>query len=123
MIRSQAPSKRILIVEDEPDVATYLEALLQDSGYETFLAANGRQGLEAAKAKKPDLIVLDLVMPGQTGHDLYRNLRKDKGLAHVPVIVVSAVVGRQRVIAKAAAVFDKPIDPKAFIEAVAKALA
>jgi len=62
-------------------------------------------------------------MPQHTGTDLYRGLHKDKQLAATPVIVVSGLPGRELAVKKAAAVFDKPIDPDEFIAAVEKALA
>ena len=122
MSAPEPAGKRILIVEDEPHVVRYLETLLQDNGYETLSAADSQCGLEVAKQSRPDLIVLDLMMPGKTGTDFYRNLRKDRVLGSVPIIVVSAAPGRNLAVRCAAAVFDKPIDPTAFLSAVERAL-
>ena len=114
--------KKILVLDDEPHVVAYLETLLQDNGYETISAADGRAGLELARQEMPDLVILDLMMPRQTGTDFYRNLVKDRELGGRPVIVVSAVPGSHLAVKNPAAIFDKPIDPDAFLTAVARAL-
>ena len=87
------PRKLILILDDEPHVVTYLETLLQDNGYRTVSAADGKQGLERAKTEHPDLICLDITMPEKSGIRFYRELREDRELGDVPVIVVTAVTG------------------------------
>lgn len=114
--------KKILIVDDEPHVVTYLEALLSDHGYETVSAVDGRAGLEAAREERPDLLVLDLLMPRQTGADLYRNLVMDDVIADTPVIVLSAIPEKHLAVREPAAIFDKPIDPEAFLDAVDRIL-
>jgi CheY-like chemotaxis protein len=113
---------KVLIVDDEEDVRKYLSALLRKHGYETVTAPDGREALKLARAEKPDLVTLDLMMPNQSGTDFYRQLAQDKDLAQTPVIVVSGLPGRHLAVREPAAVFDKPIDPAAFIEAVKKAL-
>jgi len=85
--------RTVLVVDDEPHVVTYLEMLLQDQGYATLSAANGREGLEMAKAHNPDLICLDITMPEESGVRMYRNLKDDPELAPIPVVVVTAVTG------------------------------
>ena len=85
--------KRILVVDDEPHVVTYLEALLQDNGFETVAAFNGREGMEKVKAEKPHLICLDITMPEESGIRFYRNLKGDPTLRAIPVIIVTAVTG------------------------------
>ncbi len=119
---TESTKKKILVMDDEPHVVVYLETLLQDNGYETVSAPDGRAGLEVARQERPDLIVLDLMMPRQTGTDFYRNLIKDSELGHRPVIVVSAVPGSHLAVRDPAAIFDKPIDADAFLAAVARVL-
>lgn len=116
-------SKKVLVVDDEADVRTFISAVLKKNGYEPVTAANGAEALELARHEKPALVILDLMMPQQTGTDFYRNFQKGKEFADTPVIVVSGLPGRGLAVKKAAAVFDKPIDPDEFIEAVEKALA
>lgn len=86
--------KQVLVIDDEPDVVTYLSMLLEDNGYETVTAANGIEGMEKAKQSRPDLICLDITMPEQSGIRFYRNLKDDAELADVPVVVVTAVTGK-----------------------------
>ncbi len=113
---------KILIIDDEADARRYLTAVLKKQGFETFSASDGVEGLEIARREMPDLVTLDLMMPNQSGTDFYRNLVKDKELGHTPVIVVSGLPGRHLAVKTPAAVFDKPIDPDAFVAAVRAAL-
>ena len=85
--------KKILIVEDEPGLVTYLETLLEDNGYETTSASDGRIALEMVRAQRPDLITLDMSMPETSGVRFYRDLKEDSELAGIPVIVVTAITG------------------------------
>lgn len=85
--------KRILILEDDPDVITYLKTLFEDHGYATDAAADGQEGLEKAKAITPDLITLDLSMPEKSGVRFYREIKEDPALSKVPVVVVTGVTG------------------------------
>jgi two-component system cell cycle response regulator DivK len=116
-------SKKILIVDDEADVRTFLTAVLKKGGYKTITANDGAEALSTVKSEKPDLILLDLQMPEKTGTDFYRKLSQDKELGDIPVIVVSGLAGRNLAVRKPAAVFDKPIDPEKLLEAVERALA
>jgi len=115
-------SKRILVIDDEADIRTYLSRLLQRSGYETVVAEDGHLGLEAARESRPDLVILDLMMPRQSGTDFYRKLAADDELSATPLIVVSGMAGRHLAVKEPVAVFDKPIDPAEFLEAVRRAL-
>jgi CheY-like chemotaxis protein len=81
--------KRILIVDDEPDAISYISSVLEDNGYEYLSAENGEQGLELAQKEKPDMILLDLIMPEKSGMLMFQELKKDPELGKIPVIVVS----------------------------------
>ncbi len=85
--------KRILIVDDEPDVVAYLEMLLKDHGYETLTASNGQEGLEVARSEQPDLITLDISMPETSGIRCYKEIKSDRKLSTIPVIIITAVTG------------------------------
>jgi CheY-like chemotaxis protein len=115
-------SKKILVVDDEPDVRKFLTAVLEKRGYETLTAANGKEAFEVAQRERPDLVILDLAMPGHTGTDFYRKLNKDRELGDTPIIVVSGLAGRHLALKEPVAVFDKPIDPEEFGSAVDTAL-
>jgi len=82
--------KTILVVDDEPDVLTYLTMVLQDAGFNVMSAQDGNEALERVKQKKPDFISLDLVMPHKSGIRFYHELRKNKEWADIPVIIVTA---------------------------------
>ena len=114
--------KKVLVIDDEPDVRTFLSAVLQDHGYEVCLARDCIEGIEVAQRELPDLVTLDLMMPNNTGTEFYRRFRKNRALRDTPVIVVSGIAGRHLAVKTAAAVFDKPIDPERFIEAVKRAI-
>ena len=73
-------------------------------------------------ALKPDLIFLDLMMPKQSGTDMYRRLQKDPALVQIPVIVISGLSGRHLAVPEPFAVFDKPIEPSELIDTVERAL-
>lgn len=81
------------ILEDDPDVVTYLTTLFEDHGYATDSAVDGREGMEKAKASPPDLITLDISMPEKSGVRFYREIKEDPVLAKVPVVVVTGVTG------------------------------
>jgi CheY-like chemotaxis protein len=115
-------TKKILVVDDEPDVRRFLTAVLEKRGHETLTAADGVEAFEVAKREKPDLVILDLQMPNQSGTDFYRRLTKDRELSDTPIIVVSGLAGRHLALKEPVAVFDKPIDPDEFGVAVDRAL-
>jgi CheY-like chemotaxis protein len=84
-------SKTILVVDDEPDVVTYLSTVLRDAGYATLEAANGEEAMEQIRKGRPDLITLDITMPEMTGVKTYRQLKADEALRKIPVIIVTGV--------------------------------
>jgi CheY-like chemotaxis protein len=85
--------KLILVVDDEPDVVTYLTTLFQDNGYDTASAKDGNEALARIKEKRPDLVTLDMSMPGKSGVKAYREIKENPALASIPVLVITAVTG------------------------------
>ena len=85
---------RILIVDDDAQARCLLEAMLQNEGFETALAENGRRALEVVKTFQPHLILLDLMMPGMTGFEVAAKLKMNSDTKSIPVIVVSALEDR-----------------------------
>lgn len=81
---------RILIVEDEQDIADLIGFNLQRAGYEVIKAHDGIEGTEAALRERPDLIVLDLMLPGRDGYAVFRELRRDPRTVSIPVIMLTA---------------------------------
>ncbi|MCU0748625.1 MAG: response regulator transcription factor [Akkermansiaceae bacterium] len=82
--------QRILIIEDEQDIADLIGFNLQRAGFEAIKAHDGISGTEMAMRERPDLIVLDLMLPGRDGYAVFRELRRDPRTAAVPVIMLTA---------------------------------
>ena len=83
--------KVILIVEDDPKSLTLTKDLLQISGYTTIEATDGEQGVELAKAKKPDLILMDIMMPKMDGYSACQAIKADEATRKIPVVMLTAV--------------------------------
>lgn len=84
-------AKKILIVDDELAMRTFITTLLEISGFKPLAAEDGAQGLEIARQRKPALIILDVMMPRKSGIDMYRDLQNDPDLKDIPVIILSAI--------------------------------
>lgn len=83
--------KTVLVVDDELDMRIFLSTLLETSGYQPVATRNGSEGIVKAREISPDLIILDVMMPGEGGVVMYRQLRTDPNLKTIPVIMLSAV--------------------------------
>jgi CheY-like chemotaxis protein len=114
--------KQILVVDDEEDIVEFLRQLLEDNGYEVAAAYDGVQGMEMVLKKRPDLILLDLQMPEETGTGLYRKLHNKKAYKDIPVIVISGLAGSYLAVGKSVPVLDKPLGGEEVLREVAKAL-
>jgi CheY-like chemotaxis protein len=127
--------KKVLIVDDEPDVVSYLEMILHDNGFDTDTAVNGNEALEKVRSDRPDLVTLDISMPEASGTRFYKELKTDPATRSVPVFIVTAVTGlggdetayekfisNRRLVPAPEGFFHKPIDRDAFVAAVKKIL-
>jgi DNA-binding response OmpR family regulator len=103
---------RLLVIDDDIDVRTLLELMFEGEGFTVITAADGLEGLRAARLARPCAIVLDLRMPRMDGWQFRREQRNDPSLADVPVIIATAdpVVRRSEAELDAAAVMQKPLD-------------
>lgn len=81
------PVKRVLVVDDSPTERFFLTDLLRKNGYEVLTAENGEQGVALAKSEKPDLVLMDVVMPGLNGFQATRQLSRDPDTQKIPVIM------------------------------------
>jgi len=90
---------KILIVDDEPNILLSLEYLMQREGFEVSLARDGLQAIEAIERDKPDLVLLDVMMPGKTGLEVCQHVRANDKLAKVRIIMLTAK-GRETDVAK-----------------------
>ncbi len=102
--------KKILIIDDDPSAREYLGSVFEDNGYQTITAADVPDALAAAKAERPDLITLDLELPGEWGPRFYRHMSQQPELKNIPVIVISGLTGSKYAIGKAVASLTKPFD-------------
>lgn len=82
--------RKVLIVDDEPNIVTALEFLLRRSGYDVQLATNGAEALQQVDAYRPDLVLLDVMMPVKSGYEVCQTLRERPDLAHVKIVMLSA---------------------------------
>ena len=114
--------KKILIVDDDPNIIDYLTTLFEDNGYSTFSAHDVKEGLEIAKKEVPDLITLDLEMPEEWGPRFYRKMSQEKLLKNIPVIVISGLSGGDHAIGKAVAYLSKPFDREKLLKIVKETL-
>ena len=82
--------RKILIIEDDRNIVELIEYNLKDEGYETLSALNGQEGVELAKRKKPDLIILDIMLPIKDGFEVCKILKSEDLTVHIPIIILSA---------------------------------
>ena len=80
---------RVLIVDDSPTELHILKVMLEKGGYQTLNATNAKEAIVLAKSERPDLILMDIVMPGTNGFQATREITKDPATAHIPVIFVT----------------------------------
>jgi CheY-like chemotaxis protein len=127
--------KRVLVVDDELDMRTFVATLLETSGFKPIVAEDGIQGLQMAQRDKPALIILDIMMPKESGIAMYRALKNDPALKDIPVIMLSALAKKtflhsQSVldaykgekIPEPAAYIEKPPEPDELLEAIQSSL-
>ena len=115
-------AKKILIIDDDPNVVTYLQDFFIDNGYETCSASDGPEALEVVKKEMPDLITLDLEMPEEWGPRFYRKLNQEEDCKNIPVIVISGLTGSKYAIQKAVASLKKPFDRDELLKIVKETL-
>ncbi|MDP2981508.1 MAG: response regulator [Candidatus Omnitrophota bacterium] len=119
--------KKILLVEDEKDMAYAVTLQLEAKGYEVITASDGREGLEKARMKKPDLIILDLMLPKIDGYKVCRMLKFDSKYKDIPIIIFTAraqdsdkKTGKE---VGADAYITKPFEPSALLDKIRELLA
>jgi DNA-binding response OmpR family regulator len=126
----EQPARKILIVDDEPDVVAYLGAFFQDNGFAVCSAADGRAGFEKAKAEHPDLVTLDITMPEESGVRMLRSLQEDPETAGIPVVILTGVshefkrfIETRKQVRPPAGYFEKPPNREELLAKVNEILA
>jgi len=127
--------KKVLVVDDDADIRMLNKSIVEESGYTSIEAADGQEGLKMAKNENPDLIILDVLMPKQSGVRMYRELVTDKSLKHIPIIILSGTAKRTFVRSQKALTqfggakvpepevyLEKPIEPEALANRIKEAL-
>lgn len=111
--------KKILIVDDDPDVRLFSQAVMEESGYIPVVAENGKEGEEMIREDPPDLIILDVLMPKESGIRLYRNMKTSKKFKNIPIVILSGIAKNsflrsQKVLTEFGG--DAVPDPEAYLE-------
>jgi len=131
---TEARDKRVLVVDDELNVREYLAQILRDAGFTVVTAGDGMEALALIRERPPDFISLDLVMPRMSGHKLLYELRKDRELSRIPVVIVTAHAQdemghrdlddlmQNRVIQGPGVYLEKPVSARDYVRAVQRAL-
>ena len=122
-----ALAKRVVCIEDEPEMIDLVRLILGRKGFQVIGANGGVEGLDTVRREKPDLVLLDLMMPDMDGWEVYQQMKADPELRGIPVVVVTAkaqsidkVLGLH--IAKVDDYITKPFGPQELMESVAKIL-
>lgn len=131
---ARAEDKTVLVVDDEPDVRGYLKMILEDAGFRVVTAQDGDEALTRIRESPPDFISLDLIMPRKSGHKLLFELKRDRQLSRIPVLVVTAhardELGRKdleeilesAVMSGPGTYLEKPVDPESYVRAICRAV-
>jgi len=122
-----ASKKKILIVDDEKDILTYLSTLLQDNGYDTLLAKDGEEARRQVESHNPDLITLDISMPGKSGIKFYREMKEHEQWKQIPIIIITGIsedfkkfISTRKQIPPPEGYLGKPIEQKEILRLVQK---
>lgn len=127
--------RKILIVDDDPDVIMFVTSVLETGGYKSIAAKNGEEAMVRVKDDKPSLIILDILMPKESGIRMYRELKTTESLKNIPVVILSGISKRTFLRSQAAltefggqpvpepeAYIEKPVEPEDLIETVRELL-
>lgn len=127
--------KKVLIADDDVDIITFASTVLEKNGYQPIGAKNGEEAMAKVRDDKPDLIILDILMPKESGIRMYRDLKTDESLKDIPVVVLSAIAKRTFLRSQAAltefggqsvpepeAYIEKPVEAEDLADTVRKVL-
>ena len=127
--------KKVLVVDDDPDVRMFNVTVVEEAGHTAIEAENGEEGLKLVKEEKPDLVILDVLMPRQSGIRLYRELRTDSKMAGTHIIMLSGIAKRTflrsqkaltefggKEVPEPEVYLEKPVEPEVLAEEIKKIL-
>jgi twitching motility two-component system response regulator PilH len=127
--------KTVLSVDDDPDVRLFTTTVLEENGYTPLEASNGEEGLQMIKSEKPDLVILDVLMPRQSGIRLYRELKTNPALKHIRVMILSGIAKKtflrsqqaltefgESAVPEPEFYLEKPVDAEVLAETIKKAI-
>lgn len=127
MTAGQASTIRVVCIEDETEMIDLVRLILNRKGIDVIGAEGGRAGLDAVKRERPDVVLLDLMMPDMDGWEVYQRMKNDPEIAHIPVIIVTAksqsidkVLGLH--IAKVDDYITKPFGPAELVNSIERVL-
>ncbi len=128
-------AKKVLVVDDDPDVRLFSVTVLEENGYVPLEAANGEEGFKMIKKNKPALVLLDILMPRQSGIRLYRDLKTDKSFKDIPIIILSGIAKKTflrsqkaltefggKEVPEPKVYLEKPVEPEVLAEEIKKIL-
>ncbi len=128
--------KRVLVVDDDPDIVAFVVTVLEENGFTSIIAKNGEMGMAKTVQENPDLILLDILMPKQSGIKMYRELKSDESLKKIPVIILSGIAKRtflrsqealtafgNQTVPEPEAYMEKPVEPEELAEMIKKFIA
>jgi DNA-binding response OmpR family regulator len=123
--------KYVLIVDDDPDLVETVSMMLESKGYEVGKAYDGIEGEEAIKKRRPDVLILDVMMPRKNGYELCKELKSNKWTQDIPIVLLTAVgeavptttySHAEGMATEAEDYIPKPVDAKTLVEAVERLL-
>jgi CheY-like chemotaxis protein len=113
---------KILVVDDDPILLELIEAMLIPAGYYVLTLVDSTRMIDIVREMEPDLILLDIMMPGEDGYTILNKLKKGTGRVNIPIIMVSAVADNAPKVLGASAYITKPVDRKVLLETIARFL-
>ena len=127
--------KKVLVVDDDPDVRLFATTVLEEHGFLPIEAGNGEEGLQMIKSEHPDLVILDVLMPRQSGIRLYRELKTSKDFAALKIIILSGIAKKtflrsqqaltefgESLVPEPDFYLEKPVDAEVLAETIRKAI-
>ncbi len=120
-------AKKILIVDDDSDFVEAITLILKPKKFEVVAAYNGKEGIEKVKSERPDLVVLDVMMPEKDGYSVCKELKSDPRWSHIPILLLTAVVShvpttrftqQMGMETEADDYIDKPVEPEVLVKRI-----